>query len=51
MAKHATDYCVLTGDPREFNEYHIGASLKDFGKKWFAFAKMKMPMEELIGEM
>ena len=31
--------------------YHIGASLKDLGKKWFAFTKMEMPMEELIGKM
>lgn len=23
--------------------YHIGASLKDIGKKWFAFSKMDMP--------
>jgi hypothetical protein len=22
--------------------YHIGASLKDLGKKWFAFSKMEM---------
>lgn len=31
--------------------YHIGASLKDLGKKWFAFTKMEMPTEELIGKM
>lgn len=31
--------------------YHIGASLKDLGKKWFAFTEMEMPMEELIGKM
>jgi hypothetical protein len=31
--------------------YHIGASLKDLGKKWFAFTKMEMPMEELIEKM
>lgn len=31
--------------------YHIGASLKDLGKKWFAFTKMEMPTEELIGNM
>ena len=31
--------------------YHIGASLKDLGKKWFAFTKMEMQMEELIGKM
>ena len=27
--------------------YHIGASLKDLGKKWFAFSKMEMKAEEL----
>lgn len=31
--------------------YHIGASLKDLGKKWFAFTKMEMPMEGLIEKM
>lgn len=25
--------------------YHIGASLKDLGKKWFAFSKMNLPTE------
>jgi toxin-antitoxin system, toxin component, fic family len=25
--------------------YHIGASLKDLGKKWFAFSKMSLPAE------
>lgn len=28
-------------------EYHIGASLKDLGKKLFAFSKMEMPVEKL----
>ena len=28
--------------------YHIGASLKDLGKRWFAFTKMKMPAKELL---
>ena len=28
--------------------YHIGASLKDLGKKWFAFTKMEMTSEELL---
>lgn len=27
--------------------YHIGASLKDLGKKLFAFSKMEMPVEKL----
>lgn len=28
--------------------YHIGASLKDLGRKWFAFTKMEMTAEELL---
>ena len=28
--------------------YHIGASLKDLGKKWFAFSKIKLNIDELI---
>jgi len=28
--------------------YHIGASLKDLGKKWFAFSKMGLDAKELI---
>lgn len=28
--------------------YHIGASLKDLGKKWFAFSKMEVDTETLI---
>jgi len=28
--------------------YHIGASLKDLGKKWFAFSKMEMKVNELL---
>ena len=28
--------------------YHIGASLKDLGKKWFAFSKMEIPAEQLL---
>ena len=27
--------------------YHIGASLKDLGKKWFAFSKMKIKTDDL----
>ena len=30
--------------------YHLGASLKDLGKKWFAFSKMEENMMELIVE-
>ena len=28
--------------------YHIGASLKDLGKKWFAFSKMEIEAEEVL---
>ena len=28
--------------------YHIGASLKDLGKRWFAFTKMEMAAKELL---
>ena len=31
--------------------YHIGASLKDLGKKWFAFNRMELTTDELLGKM
>jgi hypothetical protein len=31
--------------------YHIGASLKDMGKKWFAFSKMALSAGELLGRI
>jgi hypothetical protein len=31
--------------------YHIGASLKDLGKKWFAFSRMEQTTTELITKM
>lgn len=31
--------------------YHIGASLKDLGKKWFAFSRMEIGTEALRGKM
>ena len=61
LAKHNSQYQPI--EVKEFGKahdrflcidnvvYHIGASLKDLGKKWFAFTKMEMPMEELIGKM
>ncbi|MBO4402310.1 MAG: virulence RhuM family protein, partial [Bacteroidales bacterium] len=30
--------------------YHIGASLKDLGKKLFAFSRMELPAKELVGK-
>ena len=31
--------------------YHIGASLKDLGKKWFAFSKINLEAEELVKKL
>jgi hypothetical protein len=31
--------------------YHIGASLKDLGKKWFAFSKLNIDAEEFLGKL
>ncbi|MBO4372159.1 MAG: virulence RhuM family protein [Bacteroidales bacterium] len=31
--------------------YHIGASLKDLGKKWFAFCKMSIAASEVLGRI
>ncbi len=31
--------------------YHFGASLKDLGKKWFAFSKMNMEAMEMIANL
>ena len=31
--------------------YHIGASLKDLGKKWFAFSKIKLAAKEIIKKL
>jgi hypothetical protein len=31
--------------------YHIGASLKDLGRKWFAFSKMKLDAKMLLQNM
>jgi hypothetical protein len=31
--------------------YHIGASLKDLGKKWFAFSRMEMGSLEILGRL
>ena len=28
--------------------YHIGASLKDLGRKWFAFCKMEVSAKDLL---
>jgi len=31
--------------------YHFGASLKDLGKKWFAFSKMEVEALEMIANL
>jgi hypothetical protein len=31
--------------------YHIGASLKDLGKKWFAFSKIELNAKEMIDKL
>jgi hypothetical protein len=31
--------------------FHIGASLKDLGKKWFAFSKINLEIVELLGKL
>jgi Virulence protein RhuM family len=35
----------------EIEVYHIGASLKDLGKKWFAFSKLNIDALELLGKL
>ncbi len=30
---------------------HIGASLKDLGKRWFAFSKIQLDVTELIKKL
>ena len=61
MLKHDTQYPPI--EVHEFAQahdrflciddtvYHIGASLKDLGKKWFAFNRMEIPASTLFGKM
>ena len=58
IAKHNAQYQPI--EIKEFDKihdrflcidsvvYHIGASLKDLGKKWFAFTKMEITTETLL---
>jgi hypothetical protein len=58
LQKHNSQYPVIT--IKTFNRshdrfllidndvYHIGASLKDLGKKWFAFTKMALDANMLL---
>jgi hypothetical protein len=43
--KRSHDRFLLIDD----DVYHIGASLKDLGKKWFAFSHLKIRATELLG--
>jgi len=31
--------------------YHIGASLKDLGKKWFAFSKLNIDPNDILSKL
>ncbi|RBQ32604.1 DNA-binding protein [Arcobacter sp. FW59] len=31
--------------------YHLGASLKDLGKKWFAFSKMSLNIDDILSKL
>ena len=46
--KEAHDRFVII-DEKEI--YHIGASLKDVGKKWFAFSKFESSALEMLGKL
>ena len=61
LAKHNAQYQPI--DVKQFDKvhdrylcidntvYHIGASLKDLGKRWFSFNKMEMSAKELLGNV
>jgi hypothetical protein len=61
IAKHNAQYRPITVTPFDRTHdrflcidntvYHIGASLKDLGKKWFAFSKMEIFTNELLVNM
>lgn len=58
IAKHNAQYRPITVMPFDRTHdrflciddsvYHIGASLKDLGKKWFAFSKMELKTKDLL---
>ena len=45
--KKSHDRFLITDD----EVYHIGASIKDLGKKWFAFCKLETPADELLSKL
>ena len=61
LAQHNNQYapidlCLFTQSHDRFliidNEvYHIGASIKDLGKKWFAFCKMELQANEILEKL
>ena len=58
LEKHNAQYAPIEVEPFDRSHdrflciddtvYHIGASLKALGKKWFAFAKMELTTDELL---
>ena len=61
IAKHNAQYRSITVTPFDKTHdrflcidstvYHIGASLKDLGRKWFAFSRLEMSTEELLNKI
>lgn len=62
LQRHNSQYEPI--DIRQFNQshdrfliidekelYHIGASLKDLGKKWFAFSRIQLDIQELLSRL
>lgn len=53
----AVEVKIFTGSHDRFliidkkNVYHIGASLKDLGKKWFAFSKINLDISVLMNRL
>jgi len=45
---HAHDRFIIIDNK---DVYHLGASLKDLGKKWFAFSKIEKSDMELLGKL
>ncbi|MBO7593839.1 MAG: virulence RhuM family protein [Salinivirgaceae bacterium] len=50
------DLCIFTKSHDRFliidnDVYHIGASIKDLGKRWFAFCKMQLQADEMIAKL
>ena len=50
------DLCLFTQSHDRFLiidrcVYHIGASIKDLGKKWFAFCKMELQADEILEKL